>query len=108
MNTKHTPGPWKMQPSQHDERHYAIHAASAMRWVAHVSVENNEANARLIAAAPELLEALQDAADQLFRLALADAHRWPGDASGTKALEHANRVCEPFRAAIAKATGETI
>jgi len=57
--TKHTPGPWRVEdvffifgPDQHQ-------TADSRTWSR--TPEEDEANARLIAAAPELLEALQEA-----------------------------------------------
>ena len=52
MDTKHTPGPWVISGRS------TINAGRG-GWVASVSQSNREANARLIAAAPELLEALR-------------------------------------------------
>lgn len=108
--TKHTPGPWEAEVRTPIGITYVWQGGTenAIAKVYAGVIEDAEANARLIAAAPELLDALKDAADQLFRLALADAHRWTGDANRTKALEHANKVCAPARAVIAKATGNTI
>lgn len=69
--TKHTPGPW------HAKRHEVIHSDSGftvaeifdgIRWIPAlddwqqtIDVDVSHANARLIAAAPELLEALEGA-----------------------------------------------
>lgn len=70
MNTKHTPGPWIYKFNKTREK-YKI---DGLRWEGFARVyahtrdaitgkitnqEEGEANARLIAAAPELLEALQ-------------------------------------------------
>lgn len=56
---KHTPGPWT-EHTFADEKFVEIRAGGGCRIVAHVFLDNGnrEANARLIAAAPELLEAL--------------------------------------------------
>lgn len=97
--SKHTPGPWSVTESsdwtgmsgvslgiddaagQEGERDY--HLAT----VVHGDPEELAANARLIAAAPELLEALEDALQYL-------QHHLPDEA------------LEPHRAAIKKARGE--
>ena len=83
--TKHTPGPWK---NQHDLTRgrdpIGILSADGMEVVAEAS---SEANAQLIAAAPDLLEALK----AVQRL---DYFR-----------EH-NGLADTVRAAIAKAEGE--
>ncbi len=54
MNTKHTPGPWKYI-AWHGQ--HGVHDAMD-NDVCETFGEDAEANARLIAAAPELLEAL--------------------------------------------------
>jgi hypothetical protein len=109
--TKHTPGPWKwsmsgtfdksrvLAPTGQGDEHVTIattdlthiHAAFAMTGESvpdGFTHANEEANARLIAAAPDLLAALQWAMDNA---------EWSNDtATGT----------DPIRAAIAKATGQ--
>ena len=60
----HTPGPWTT-PNAYP---YAIQVTSANGWICSLQVnkknatEEQKANARLISAAPELLEALENAA----------------------------------------------
>lgn len=93
--SKHTPGPWTANKPTRDNGRAEIHAgcmlvAQAFNWM--LDAEGDEqcwADARLIAAAPDLLEALE-------RL-LADAD--VRDAAEAGALKQA-------RAAITKATGE--
>lgn len=90
--SKHTPGPWSV-----DEPHQ-VFASSVGEYVAITKVEDFEtipkdqceANARLIAAAPELLEALL----QIIQ-----------DAKSPEVGAYLN--LKLARAAIAKATGET-
>lgn len=59
--SKHTPGPWKVDKRERE----TLITAAAMPYVAAVSSSlhgqpgTGEANARLIAAAPDLLDALQ-------------------------------------------------
>lgn len=59
--TKHTPGPWKVQKP--DSQSYAHTITGNGFWiadVAHGAIKDDDvANAHLIAAAPELLEALK-------------------------------------------------
>lgn len=123
MNTKHTPGPWTLHPCN-DGRPQAVdmghEGESFVAWtftvgkgetiVADCSAYSNgnrgrgyrrastrgevEANARLIAAAPDLLEALQKV------LAFAET-------PVSMSADHDGILAE-VRAAIAKATGETI
>lgn len=65
--TKHTPGPWELgEPtSQLEFGVYATDKISGIRYFlanaeGHMRYKESLANARLIAAAPELLEALHD------------------------------------------------
>lgn len=113
MTTKHTPGPWLLRTTPTSAG--LCHIVSAADWRgafiygdgirkgvddALPKAQELAANARLIAAAPDLLEALQEMV--------------AGDA---EAIEDAKRLGVPFpdemlaayhkaRAAIAKATGE--
>lgn len=54
MSAKHTPGPWKIRA----ERYRFIHVYSSGGGIAHLDTVDGEgaANARLIAAAPDLLD----------------------------------------------------
>jgi hypothetical protein len=98
MGTKHTPGPWAALPEECDRAYIRIRGQKlGCRYkVANVltlvyegvherEAEETRANARLIAASPELLEALELCAAAL-----------PAYSEEAKAA----------RAAIAKATGE--
>ena len=99
MATNHTPGPWKFDESyMWSERlsggpkyHFRVTGANGETWTpialcqSNARAVDNEANARLIAAAPDLLEALQYAIKQVPELATV-----PGISS-----------------AISKATGQT-
>jgi hypothetical protein len=59
MNTSHTPGPWNYAKSAtHEAYPQFIIASEAMPGILAL-IYNTEANARLIASAPLLLEALQ-------------------------------------------------
>jgi len=79
MNTKHTPGPWIYKFNKTREK-YKI---DGLRWEGFARVyahtrdtitgkitdqEEGEANARLIAAAPELLEALRKTKDGILAM----------------------------------------
>lgn len=90
MNVQHTPGPWKAQPGENfvtDGRDIVI-----CEMHRHHTDEQVKANARLIAAAPDLLVSLQ----ALFALPEYD---------GTKVTSlHRISVKEKVRAAISKAT----
>lgn len=99
MTTKHTPGPWATDKNDHDVPYQDIKIKAGKRhtvctiWIDDAPVRDfnaaQHANAGLIAAAPELLEALQEMLDV-----------W----------EHGGLKSYPIgkvRAAINKATGAT-
>ena len=88
----HTPGPWKAILHGDEEFPFplSIHTADGAHWIARGGTTSSLANAHLIAAAPDLLEALREMM----------AAQLTGDVSGhayTRAMA---------AAAIAKATGE--
>lgn len=89
MQTHHTPGPWFTEALS-TIGHCAIVDADGFT-IANPS-PMGQANARLIAAAPDLLAALQSALDQLSALSFADDR-----------IVYAR---ERARAAIARATGQ--
>jgi hypothetical protein len=86
VSAKHTPGPWSLD-SDAGQVHIVAAGAAIARVMAMRSDGCGEANARLIAAAPDLLEALQAVIDH-------------GSMTG------ADWASDKARAAIAKATGE--
>lgn len=66
MTTKHTPGPWEVQPDQRSQGEALAIVGGSSLIIARTPKATldmhrrvDEANARLIAAAPELLEALR-------------------------------------------------
>ena len=65
MNTPHTPGPWNISNSASPAHspQFGIYAEGERNNLAIVYNDNAEANARLIAAAPDLLAALKDLLD---------------------------------------------
>ena len=92
MNTKHTPGPWRFVNGR---QICSEKCTIAKAWM----MRNGEgvANARLIAAAPELLDSLIEVLDA--------AVDWLDDSTGHK--PDGIEWYENAKAAIAKATGET-
>lgn len=91
----HTPGPWVIGRSGHG-RPYQVETAGGLcitKWggISRPASAEGEANARLIAAAPELLAALDD-----LLIAYCDP--------GNQGSDHDEKV-EAARAAIAKARG---
>lgn len=92
--SKHTPGPWEVRKN---EPWVIAKAYGNMKSVVHLNLpieqsEEQRANARLIAAAPDLLEALELMLDR-FRDTEGSHGQWEEEAT------------ENARAAIAKATG---
>ena len=89
MNTKHTPGPWSIGDSTivYDDNGYEIAFIYKNE-----NIEHAPANAKLIAAAPELLAALQ----------YVEEHRKNGYMRGDQ-FKFMDKIILP---AIAKATGE--
>lgn len=118
MSAKHTPGPWKA----HFEEAYFVTGPDLGRVAMMMNLKGahglggrrsgaeSAANCRLIAAAPDMLEALLDARQciHLDRVALADAHTGPDwlDEDGALAVGDYDAVLARIEAAIAKATGE--
>lgn len=93
MNTKHTPGPWKATESfAPDGSSRGLHIRAWRNHVAYMPGVGHQdfADAALIAAAPELLEALQRIVRAGDRLSI--NHPLDG-------------LVDEARAAIAKATG---
>jgi hypothetical protein len=96
MSNKHTPGPWEVfYKTKYDEWHVSVPMSEGnMRWGLFddgVRSENPEADARLIAAAPDLLKACK-----ALELLFAPLAR---DCTAADAIDKA-------RAAIAKAEGQ--
>lgn len=60
---QHTPGPWEAKGEDHSERGWCVIDATGML----VARRLTEANARLIAAAPDMLEALKAAEEWMTR-----------------------------------------
>jgi hypothetical protein len=104
---KHTPGPWSASegfPSDMwhvdmPNRAFVINVSRADADPSMV-VEEVQANARLIAAAPDLLEALRDTLRDLVTVA-----GLPDKGKGRTAAQQA--ALDKARDAIRKATGET-
>jgi len=111
MTAKHTPGPWiahkKTSPDCSEGTHYITCANGALGyWRGHKQGHTdsswvlNKADARLIAAAPELLEALSEL------IAAGDNSMRPTDGDDVAAMIRFGEAEKAARAAIAKATGD--
>ena len=92
-NAQHTPGPWSIYFNSQDDLVIRKMFPDGQESHSIARCHSGAANARLIAAAPELLEALQRLSAQCTRL------RLPGLTESC-----AERTA---RAVIAKATGDT-
>jgi hypothetical protein len=86
-DTQHTPGPWAVYRAVQNEGEFIIHQGATDIAVTRWALGDCNANARLIAAAPELLAALQAC------LAVPNKNR-------------PDYIWDNARAAIAKAIGE--
>ena len=75
MNTKHTPGPWKHQGVAAYANGATIAVATGLHSIATIQerLAEQEANAKLIAAAPELLAALQTLCEDVGQIDLCNA-----------------------------------
>jgi len=124
--SNHTPGPWEI--SQFDGSILGQINGSSREIIAkmpawfngaiagkHATQDHLLANARLIASAPELLEALQDTKRslesiyQLYVTAKRELNQYHGFTEDVTAFEHCISTVESARnarAAIAKATGK--
>lgn len=107
MTTKHTPGPWVLQSLETNFRGYrdwptfavrdsvGNHCLAVIGDIDRATAPNNEANAHLIAAAPDGLEAARMALFEIERLYTGQSRENFEDNAAVKAL----------KAFIAKATG---
>lgn len=107
MSNGHTPGPWCVESGAH---YRAVRTGGeVIANMREIGGCFNEANARLISAAPELLEALEllsqsapAASCEMFHHEKKDRHTFIEECPALTRYEHA---CLKARAAIAKARG---
>ena len=119
--SKHTPGPWRYQEGSDPYTHIVRAGETGLgRFVVQCGQSRNgseEANARLIAAAPEMLEALRPLANYLAILETmggpsggkgmnGDDHLWHVSSSAGDAVITFGDL-QRARAAIAKAEGRS-
>lgn len=105
--SKFTPGPWCVDNSRHEGSINRIQPFSHIGMVSnflhdHSSRAENEANAKLIAAAPEMLADLVEAAATLRRYEA--LHRAKGTDDSTAKAEVNAALASRFEATIAKPT----
>lgn len=111
----HTPGPWEIQDLAPPINIYGPEREDGTRpWVAECggdepyNSQTDEANARLIAAAPDLLEACRRAAGYLQTAGehIDAAVEFGGDVNSHAMQDNIERGLADIAAAIAKATGK--
>lgn len=107
-NTQHTPGPWKHTPGQETiwAKDGELMVARTEYTRGEMEVNEDEANARLIASAPELLTALEDAHNHIEEATNYLAARNLGEPARLLFGKMANCFART-KTAIAKAKGET-
>lgn len=102
MKTSHTPGPWSVVPGTN-----CFHVKAPDWYVAKTGNDTPEAqaNARLIAAAPELLEMLQAVVGLLERHVIIPVDQETGEIKNTHRIFGKDLIrIEMAKALIAKAT----
>ena len=112
METKHTPGPWTFGSyCESDGSGYMFVCTNTHKFgdeeteICRLQLDTNEgANARLIAAAPELLAALKDTFDALLREKIAYNQRIGADYETAHKHALLSSDFAAARAAISKAT----
>ncbi len=98
MSAKHTPGPWKFSAESIDPE-WSVVTTAGGSVIANVNDRHDQlANARLIAAAPDMLEALSK---------LMDLNDNSGPFGGEILEDRITRAWDAARAAIAKAEGRS-
>lgn len=103
---QHTPGPWAIESggmNRYVVEYKTGNVVSVLGYPSQRSIPEEKANARLIAAAPELLEALRQCVPGLEFALKRIRWEWPE----TWADAQENIALEIARAAIAKAEGRT-
>lgn len=76
--SKHTPAPWYLKPDPHADNKWDMVVVSDHRYIQCEgrTAEEAQANARLIASAPELLEALE----QILKCHDSQSEQWAEEA----------------------------
>lgn len=103
---KHTPGPWTaFYKNKYDEWHVSLPITGSSMKLAlcsdGIQSENREADAHLIAAAPDLLEALK-------KIVVLDTHLvWTGGSVPEPSHEEMGEIAKIAVTAIAKAEGRS-
>jgi hypothetical protein len=72
MEGKYTPGPWATTTLKISRNKFQTSVMAGDDHICKIGQENTDANAKLIAAAPDLLEALRDCQQVLFEYIFGD------------------------------------
>ena len=83
-DSKHTPAPWVLKPDPDADNRWDMVAVSDYRYIQCEgrTYEEAQANAQLISAAPELLEALENCLPHIRSTALSNAQKAIAKAKG--------------------------
>lgn len=107
----YTKGPWEIIRARHGKTIMRIGECSAEEYAGLAWLEVSEENAHLIAAAPDLLEALEALANSAPDACCSDFNHRKGDfhdeGDECPPLERYASACLMARAAIARAKGES-
>jgi len=103
MNTQHTPGPWDYEDGLTISDKSGFHIALVNQYASSFGDDQHKANARLIAAAPDMLHALQYQLDLMQWIETADTESPFYEQTMTLRL---NTGRDYMELAIAKATGK--
>ena len=99
-NSKHTPGPWSIYFNSRDDLVIRKMFTDGQESHSIARCHSGAANALLIAAAPDMLAALQGYVD-------AFEHHLITNTNGARDFDFTGHIAAQARAAIAKATGDT-
>ncbi|THB29045.1 hypothetical protein [Providencia sp. MGF014] len=97
MELKHTPAPWKYTIRNANEIMTTFHGVTIGDVYLDITTANQKADARLIAAAPELLESLRELVSAMERYEI--------DVGESAPTKH-KKMMKKAKAAIAKALGQ--
>jgi hypothetical protein len=108
MTTLHTAGTWKAYRTDETNKRLPVTVSMDDGNEAKIFGDNNEANARLIAAAPELLEAVLHLPKHLIEVADILTNHAAKNGSASVYDKVLKLVAADLQTIIAKATGEPV
>jgi hypothetical protein len=113
MESKHTPGPWWVVADEGAAQVTGFPCIEADNYTVvglegmYGDIDTDFANAQLIAAAPDMLEALKAARNEIIYLETASFNDFGGSCDTLEAWLSENEALPTIDAAIAKAEGRT-